>query len=96
MGGGNFADAKLAFNLHVLFKGRLSPYLQVIAVLFAFLLSFSSCSSDKDKEENIPQVDYKDFPKGEIIKIDNQTFMITSQADDLVLTNENWRLVLKK
>ena len=74
-GGGNFADAELAFNHHALFKGRLSSYLQVIAVLFVFLLSFSSYSNDKEEEEKI--------------KIEDQTFMITSQADDLVLTNED-------
>lgn len=33
--------------------------------------------------------------EAEKIEIDGQTFTITSQADCLVLTNEDWRLVLK-
>lgn len=47
------------------------------------------------KYEITPHGNYLYTIDGEKIKIENQTFKITSQTDGLVLMNEDWMLVLK-
>lgn len=52
-------------------------------------------SQVKGSYEITPRGNYPYTIEESNIKIDNQTFMITSQDSDLVLRNEDWRLVLK-
>ena len=61
LNGGNFASAKLATTYHALTKGRLSSFMKVVIVLFAFIqpLIFSSCSTGNDEEDNKPTINYK-------------------------------------
>ena len=51
LGGGNFAQAKLAQYHHVLIRRRILSYFYMIIVAF-FMLSFTACSSDEETEKS--------------------------------------------
>lgn len=51
LGGGNFAQAKLAQYHHVLIRRRILSYFYMIIVAF-FMLSSTACSSDEETEKS--------------------------------------------
>lgn len=57
LGGGNFAQAKLAQYHHVLIRRRILSYFYMIIVAF-FMLSSTACSSDEETEKS-EVLDYK-------------------------------------
>lgn len=57
LGGGNFAQAKLAQYHHVLIRRRILSYFYMIIVAF-FMLSSTACSSDEETEKS-EVFDYK-------------------------------------